>query len=111
MAKVKNGKPATVREVKEIMKEANSSLSEVILKQVKEIVMDASDTILNGVDVMFKEQDGRDEKKFTTKEDLKREVSWLRDDINGLKTDLSDIPTKKEFNELKGRVDKYHPVS
>lgn len=75
------------------------------------ILDDAVETILKGIERMFEEQDKRNEKKFATKEDLKREASWLRDDINGLKADLSDTPTKKEFNELKGRVDKYHPVS
>ena len=48
-----------------------------------------------------------DLKQFATKEDLKREVSWLRDDIKGLTADLSETVSKKEFNQLKGKVDKY----
>ncbi len=48
-----------------------------------------------------------DIKELATKEDLKREVSWLRDDIKGLTADLSGVPSKKEFNKLKEKVDKY----
>jgi hypothetical protein len=71
------------------------------------IVEDATDKVLKGMDRMFQEQDKRNDTKFTTKEDLNREIGWVRDDIKGLETDLSDIPTKIEFNQLKARVDKH----
>lgn len=50
-----------------------------------ETLDDAIDTILEGMDNMLEEQ----KKVFATKEDLKREVSYLRDDIRGLEGDRS----------------------
>jgi len=85
-----------------------------------EVLNDAIDTILEGMDNMLIEQKKifatkedlkqcatkEDLKDLVTKDDLKREVSWLRDDIKGLSADLSNTPNRKEFNGLKGRVDK-----
>ena len=34
----------------------------------------------------------------------------LKDQINGLKADLSDTPSRRQFEKLKARVDRYHPV-
>jgi len=41
---------------------------------------------------------------LATKDDLKREIGFIRDDINGLKADLSTIPTRQEFETLKNKV-------
>ncbi|MFV1917626.1 MAG: hypothetical protein ACC618_04075 [Patescibacteria group bacterium] len=79
---------------------------------VKEIVIDASPTVLEGVDRLLKNYaTKKDLKKFSTKEDLKREILYVRDDIKGLKADLSDTPSRKQFEELKRRVDHYHPTT
>lgn len=76
-------------------------------KDVYKIVGDATDKILKGMDQMFQEQDKRNDAKFATKGDLQREIGWVRDDIKGLTADLSDVPNRQEFNELKTRVDKH----
>jgi hypothetical protein len=79
-----------------------------------EILDEAVDTILKGMDNMFKEERKYNSQTFATKEDLKStkeelktEISWVKDDIKGLTADLADTPSKNEFNQLKGRVDKY----
>ncbi|MCX6705094.1 MAG: hypothetical protein NT162_02035 [Candidatus Woesebacteria bacterium] len=72
-----------------------------------EVIDEAVDSILKGMDNMFKEERKFNVQTFATKEDLKREVSWVKDDIKGLTADLSGIPTRKEFNEVKTKVDKY----
>ncbi len=36
--------------------------------------------------------------------------SYLKDQINGLKADLSDTPSRRQFEQLTARVDKYHPA-
>ncbi len=74
-----------------------------------ETLDDAVDTLLKGMDNMLEEQKKifatkKDIENVATKEDLKREASWLRDDINGLKAELSNTPSRKEFNELKLKV-------
>lgn len=62
---------------------------------------EAVDTILQGVEGLFKELNKRfDDLEFEQRE-IKRQISDLK----------YDIPTRKEFNELKDRVDKYHPLS
>jgi predicted nucleic acid-binding Zn-ribbon protein len=82
------------------------------------VLDDAVDTILKGVERMFKKRD----KRFDNVEDkldkvdgkigkLEIEHTHLKDKIDGLKADLSTTPTKTEFNNLKARVDKYHPLS
>lgn len=77
-----------------------------------EYLDDAVDTLLKGMDNMLEEQKKifatkEDLKQFATKDDLKTEIGWLKDDIKGLTADLSGTPSKKEFNELKDKVDKY----
>ncbi len=57
---------------------------------------------LDGMDKSFDQVDGR---LYT----LEVGQSNLKDQINGLKADLSDTPSRRKFQELKARVDKYHP--
>ena len=35
--------------------------------------------------------------------------SHLKDQVNGLKADLSDTPSRREFERLKSKVDRHHP--
>jgi hypothetical protein len=84
--------------------------NEVLTENLDEAV----DIILKGMDNMFKEERKFNSQTFTSKEDLKNtkeelktEISWVKDDIKGLNADLADAPSKNEFNQLKGRVDKY----
>lgn len=85
-----------------------------------EILDDAVDAILQGMNNLFEEQkkifatkedlkqlEKRALEKFATKEDLKREIMWVRGDIRDLKAELSDTPSRGEFSELKTKVDKY----
>jgi hypothetical protein len=37
--------------------------------------------------------------------------SELRDEIDGLKADLSETPSRREFEEVKARLDEHHPLS
>lgn len=63
-----------------------------VRKIVTEVSVGFSETILDGVQGMFDEQNKLNDQKFATKEDLnelknelKTEVSFVRDDIKGLK--------------------------
>jgi hypothetical protein len=38
---------------------------------------------------------------------LEVKVTYVKDTVNGLKAELSTIPSLREFNELKRRVDRY----
>ena len=92
-----------------------------IAKEVKNIVIQASEAILKGVDRMFEEQNKRIDERFKRVDErfkqvderfnrLEVEVSYIKDTLNGLKADLADTPSRREFEELKARVDKYHPL-
>jgi hypothetical protein len=73
-----------------------------VLEIVNSIVMDATDKILKGMDRMFNDFRKEMHQTFATKEDLQREIGWVRDDINGL---------KQEFSNVTSRVDKHLPAN
>ena len=68
-----------------------------------EYLDDAVDTILKGMDKMSKENHKLNLGTFTTKEDLKRETSFIRQDINDLRAEIAISPTRKEFNRFKSK--------
>lgn len=90
---------------------ASASSKPVTKKDVEGVIIDASHTILTGVSLLLKNFARKDDlEKLATKDDLKREISFVRDDIKGLKGDLSNTPSRKQFEELKRKVDRYHPT-
>ena len=72
---------------------------------------DAVDTILKGMDNMFSRF--QEELDGVKNEVLKNrtEIKGLRNDFHGLLEEYSDTPTRKEFNELKEKVARFHPSS
>ena len=42
---------------------------------------------------------------------LELETRHVKDEIKGLKADLSNTPSREQFEKLKAKVDKYHPIS
>lgn len=42
---------------------------------------------------------------------VEADITFIKRDIGDIKVNVSDTPTKKEHEELKSRVDKYHPLS
>lgn len=41
-------------------------------------------------------------------EEVRVSLSWVKDEVNGLKAELSDTPSRKEFENLKREVAHYH---
>ncbi|MBI2009961.1 MAG: hypothetical protein HYS86_02155 [Candidatus Chisholmbacteria bacterium] len=95
-------------------------------------LMDAVDTIMRGIDgwmekidqrfkkidqrfkkidQRFKKIDQRFKKIDQHFDKLKADVLENRRRIDDIKTDLSDTPTRKEFNELKSKVHRFHPTN
>ncbi|KAA3642034.1 MAG: hypothetical protein DWQ07_25910 [Chloroflexi bacterium] len=77
-----------------------------------------SDAILNGVEVMVtKVSDDLRGEIAQVRDELKEEISGVRNELStGLKNvereinDLKvDTPTRKEFDDLRERVDRFHP--
>ena len=81
----------------------------------KGMLDDAVDTLLKGMDNLYDrfkgELDRGIEKVEARLDNLERDMSFVKRDIRDIKADLSDTPTRKEFTELKSRVDRYHPAS
>ena len=86
---------------------------------------EAIDAILEGVGSMFKDlqmrADGMDKRfdgmhKRFDKVDRRLDTlevgqAHLKDQLNGLKADLTDTLTRRQFEKLKVRVDRYHPLT
>ena len=77
---------------------------------------EAIDAILEGVGSMFKDlrgsldgMDKRFDKLDRRLDSLGVGQSYLKDQIDGLKADLSDTPSRREFQQLKSKVDRHHP--
>lgn len=67
----------------------------------KKTLDEAVDAILQGVEGLFEELNKRfDDLEFQQRE-IKRQIGDLK----------YDAPTRREYDELKDRVDKYHPLS
>lgn len=95
----KTTKPATAEDVKSI---------------VTEVVGEASKAILEGMDTMFGERDKRfNSIENTLKDNTKRldkiesEVFFIKQDVKDIKADLSDTPSRREFNDLKTKVEEH----
>jgi len=74
---------------------------------------DAVDTILHGMDNLFSRfQDELNEFREevnTSFDKVGVSLRGVEDEVKGLKADPSITPTRKEFNKLKEKVDRYHP--
>ena len=78
------------------------------------LLNDAVDTILKGVDNLLTNRDKHYNKRFDKVDSGLKKLGvgqkGLKNEINGLKAEFSDTPSRKEFGELKVRVDKYRPL-
>ncbi len=76
---------------------------------------EAVQAILEGMDKMVgglrSEMNSRFEKVDDNLRQLDVELSGVKDTVNGLKAEFSDTPSRKEFTELKAKVDKFHPIA
>ena len=65
------------------------------------VLDEAVEAILKGIEVMFSKQGKHFDKLEAGQKDLQRQISDLK----------LDTPTQKEFDTLKSKVDKYHPLA
>ena len=75
------------------------------------VLDEAVEAILNGMELMFSKQDKRFDKLEANVREIKVELSGVKDSVNGLKAEFADTPSRREFQELKSKVDKYHPLT
>ncbi len=81
----------------------------------KALLDEAVQTLLQGMDNLSARFKGElDEFRSEANrrfDKIETDVSFLKREAEDRKADLFDTPTRKEFNELKARVDRYHPTS
>lgn len=77
-------------------------------EDVREIVQEATDAILTGMEEMFKNVPTRNEfnelKNDVT--EIKSDIHFIKDDIKNLEVQISTLPTRLEFEKLKSQVNK-----
>ncbi|MDP3994556.1 MAG: hypothetical protein Q8P91_01855 [bacterium] len=80
-------------------------------KDVKDVILEATDTILEGVQNMFDEHNAANNKSFVNVESkidtLSVRMDKVEDQLDGIKADISTVPTREEFNGLKSKMDKF----
>ena len=81
----------------------------------KGMLDEAVEAILNGMNKMFSERDKRLDKNDNRLDSIDKRLERLEAGQKMLRRQVSDLkydtPTRNEFDELKARVDKYHPVN
>lgn len=78
----------------------------------KSMLDEAVDALLKGMDNLFLRF--KTELKTKLKEELepiKAVTTFIKRDIRDIRADLSNTPTKREFNELKTKVETLHSQS
>ena len=91
-----NENPLTKSDLVAALKEANVATKddlEELGQQVKDEIRDATDSVLKGVDKLH----AKHEKRFDKLEKQIDDLKW-------------DTPSNQAFNELKAKVDRYHPT-
>jgi hypothetical protein len=96
---------ATKEDVREIVGEEITARRIATKEDVKGSVFEAVDAVLNGMEDMNK-QNQLEHKRLQdeNKQAITTMEAHIRDDINGLKAELSDTPSRAEHNNLKERV-------
>lgn len=72
----------------------------------------AVEAILKGMDNLARSL--RSEFKGLLKEEIepvKTDTTFIKRDIRDIKAELSDTPSRREFNELKSEIGKIHPLA
>ena len=91
---------------------SNEPATRGMLDESVQAILEGMDRMAEGfrnqVNTRFENVDTRFD-NLEAKIDLTRKE--FKDEIDGLKADLSDTPSRREFQDLKARVDKHHPLS
>ena len=76
-----------------------------------ETLDEAVDTILKGMDNLIVGLKTEVKSGFNQVnihlDKVDAEMSYIKDDVKGLTADISNTPSRNEFNQLKGKVEKY----
>jgi len=112
---MKEEKALTRAELIAVLEEVGVATKDDVKKAVYKTVSEATDAIIGGMEGMDesvrKEIRATSDAIDTRLSGIEIELRGLKNDIDGLHAELSDSASRKELNELKTRVAKYHPLS
>ena len=74
----------------------------------KGMLDDAVVTVLKGMDNLFSKYQGKVDNRLKV---IEVELGGVKDEMKGLKEEFSNTPSRREFNTLKQKVDRFHPNS
>ena len=75
-----------------------------------EYVGDATEKVLGAMQGMFNERDVKIEKLSEDVSDVKQDIKFMHRDIKDIEAEMSDKPSRKQFEVLKSKFDNYPTV-
>lgn len=112
---MKDEKALTRAELIAVLEEVGVATKDDVKKAVYKTVSEATDAIIGGMEGMDesvrKEIRATSDAIDTRLKGIEIELRGLKNDIDGLHAELFDAASRKELNELKAKVAKYHPLS
>ena len=78
------------------------------LDEVVSAILAGTEGLINNLRLEMKAQFKKNDSQFNK---IEVGLSHLKDQIDGLKADLSDTPSRREFQQLKSKVDRHHPTA
>ena len=91
------------------MEKANDDKTPATKGDVRQIVGEAVDAVLQGMDKLWGKIDTRFDKMDSRLHKVESDVHFIKDNAQGLDAELAMKPTNKRVNDLEKKVDKYHP--
>lgn len=118
MKEVKSDIKSAIKEntevlIKEVRKEIRGTVkaSELSLKKyVGEYVGDATEKVTGAMQEMFDERDVKINQLTVSVDNVKRDVKFMHQDIKDIVTDMSDKPSRKQFETFKSSFSNYPTV-
>lgn len=89
-------------------KDVKKIVDDSIHHQLSEFHANMTKPALKGLE---KRLNSRFDKVESRLDNLEVGQALLKDKLDGLTADLSDTPSRRQFEKLKARVDKYHPLT
>jgi len=118
-------KSLTLKDLREELKIAFKENNDFIFKYIKgnnnvlikridstihKRLSEASDAILQTIDTNHNEANQKFNKLSKDVRDVKQDIRFLHQDFKDLETELSNKPSKKQFEEFKSKFDNYPTV-
>lgn len=85
----------------------NEPVTRKMLDEVVEAILAGTEGLFNN---LRREMNSRFEKADRRFDKIEVELRHVKDQVSGLIADLSDTPSRREFEDLKSKVDRHHPA-